>query len=169
MKMSRFREYLDGPRLFELFPIAGEPMKLEIIQNPDKDLADFFEARLEEFNVARWEVKKKVPLAVTVTDENGDIVGGAAGKTFGLWLLIDNIWVSEKLRGQDYGTKILKSLESAAIERGCQFALLDTLNFQARPFYERFGYKVQWTQANYPKDGCKYFMVKNLPVTPDQK
>ena len=39
----------------------------------------------------------------------------------------------------------------AAIKRGCKFALLDTLNFQAKPFYEKFGYKLQWAQENYPR------------------
>ncbi len=60
------------------------------------------------------------------------------------------------------GTKILLMLEETAIKRGCKFVLLDTLNFQARPFYEKHGYEVKWTQQNYPKDGCKYFMVKEL-------
>jgi ribosomal protein S18 acetylase RimI-like enzyme len=40
--------------------------------------------------------------------------------------------------------------------------MLETLNFQAKPFYEKFGYQVVWTQENYPKTGCQYFMVKQL-------
>lgn len=106
----------------------------------------------------RWEVKEKKPLAIKVLNADKKIAAGASAKTFGYWLLIDNIWVSEELRGKDIGSKILASLEAAAIKRGCKYSLLDTLNFQARPFYEKFGYKVQWTQAN----GTKYFMVKEL-------
>lgn len=137
-------------------------MKIEIVENPTEDLVTFFKNKIEEFNVARWEIKKKFPLAIQMKDETGQIMAGAAAKTFGLWLLIDNIWVSEDLRGQNMGSKILKNLESAAKARGCNYALLDTLNFQAKPFYEKYGYKVQWTQNNYPKDGCKFFMVKDL-------
>ena len=137
-------------------------MDIEVVDKPDSALLEFFEKKIHEFNVARWEVKERLPLAVRIRNETGEVVAGAAARTFGLWLLIDNIWVSEQLRGQDLGSKILKHLESAAVARGCKFALLDTLNFQARPFYERFGYKVQWVQNNYPKDGCKYFMVKEL-------
>jgi GNAT superfamily N-acetyltransferase len=140
-------------------------MKIELIEKPSKELADFFEKRIEEFNIARWEVKEKVPIVVNVTNEKGETVGGVAAKTFGVWLLIDNLWVSEELRGQDYGSKILKLLEECAKKRGCQFSLLDTLNFQARPFYEKFGYSVRWTQNNYPKEGCKYFMVKDLMIS----
>lgn len=137
-------------------------MKTEVIENPEKSLLEFFEKKIEEYNLERWEVKEKKPIAVKITDENDQVVGGASAKTFGLWLLIDSIWINEKVRGQNLGSKVLSSLESAARARGCRFALLDTLNFQARPFYEKYGYKVKWTQAQYPKDGCKYFMVKEL-------
>lgn len=136
-------------------------MKIDILQNPDSTLVKFFDKKIEEFNVARWEVKEKFPLAVRIT-EGGDIVGGAASKTFGLWLLIDNLWVREDQRGKDLGTKILLALEGAARERGCTFGFLDTLNFQARPFYEKHGWKLQWTMPNYPRDGAKFFMVKEL-------
>jgi GNAT superfamily N-acetyltransferase len=137
-------------------------MEIETIDSPKQELIDFFQTKIDEFNVARWEVKEKVPVAIRVKNKNGDIVAGAAARTFGLWLLIDNIWVCEELRGQNVGSKILIALEDAATQRGCKFSLLDTLSFQAKPFYEKFGYTVQWVQNNYPKDGCKYFMVKNL-------
>lgn len=137
-------------------------MEIQVIEKPETSLVEFFEKKIEEFNVARWEIKEKKPLAIKVTKDQGVIVAGAAGKTFGLWLLIDNIWVDESLRGQNMGTKILDALESAARRRGCKYVLLDTLNFQARPFYEKQGYVVQWTQNHYPRDGAKYFMVKEL-------
>lgn len=137
-------------------------LEIEIVNKPDLDLIDFFEKRLEEFNIARWEVKEKIPLVLKVSGDNGEIIAGVSAKTFGLWLLIDNLWVSEKLRGQNLGSRILMKLERLAIDRGCQWSLLDTLNFQARPFYEKLGYKVQWTQNNYPREGCKHFMVKRL-------
>lgn len=137
-------------------------LKFEIIEDPSNSTLDFFEDRINEFNVARWEIKQKKPLAITIKDSSGTILAGAGARTFGFWLLIDNIWVSEKLRGQDLGSQILQNLESAARARGCRYSLLDTLNFQARPFYEKFGYRLAWTQNNYPENGCKYFMVKDL-------
>ena len=137
-------------------------MKLELIENPDVDLIHFFDERIREFNEARWEVKKKFPIALKIENEKGEIIAGAAAKTFGLWLLIDNIWVHEDYRGQNLGSKILIKLESAAALRGCAYSLLDTLNFQAQPFYEKFGYQTKWVQENYPQKGCKYFMTKNL-------
>lgn len=137
-------------------------MKISVIENPTLEQVDFFEKRIEEFNVARWEIKKKFPLVVEITNEDGKVIGGAAGKTFGLWLIIDNLWLDESLRGQRYGTQVLQQMEKSGSARGCKYALLETLNFQARPFYEKHGYQLQWTQDSYPRDGKKYFLTKNL-------
>jgi GNAT superfamily N-acetyltransferase len=137
-------------------------MKITVIQQPSKQLLADIERKIEEFNLKHWEVKERVPLAVVVSDEQNSLIAAASARTFGYWLLIDNIWVSENLRGKNIGSQILNDLEKAAIGRGCKFALLDTLNFQAKPFYEKFGYKVQWIQEKYPKEGCKFFMVKQL-------
>lgn len=79
-----------------------------------------------------------------------------------LMLLLLVFALDESIRGQGIGSDLLTEAEQIAKARGCSFVILDTLDFQARPFYERHGYQVQWTQANYPLTGCKYFMTKSL-------
>lgn len=137
-------------------------MKFKIIDSPSNALFEEIKDRIREFNVEHWDVKQKKPLVVVLEDGHEKMLAGASARTFGDWLLIENIWVSASLRGQHVGTGLLQQLEASAIARGCKFALLDTLEFQARPFYEKFGYEVRWVQEGYPKTGCKYFMVKNL-------
>jgi len=137
-------------------------MKIEVIENPEQALIDFLDKQIADFNWANWEVSKRLPLAVQVKNDQGEVVAGAAARSFGDWLLIDTLWVSEELRGQDVGSKILTELEMAGKKRGCKKCLLDTLNFQAMPFYQKYGYETQWVQEGYPKTGCKYFMVKSL-------
>ncbi|MEQ2353044.1 GNAT family N-acetyltransferase [Pseudoalteromonas piscicida] len=137
-------------------------MKISVVESPEQQFVDFLSNKISEFNWANWEVTERLPLAVEVKDESGEVVAGAAARTFGNWLLLDTLWVSETLRGQNIGSQILESLEAAAKQRGCVKCLLDTLHFQAMPFYEKHGYETQWIQEHYPKDGCKYFMVKVL-------
>lgn len=137
-------------------------MKIEIVDEPSAELTDFLDEKIAEFNWARWEVSERKAIAVKLADDNGEVIAGAAGRTFGDWLMINTLWVSEYLRGQQVGSKLLQKIESAAQARGCNKALLDTLNFQAMPFYKKHGYQVQWRQENYPKTGCKYYMVKQL-------
>lgn len=137
-------------------------MKIERLENPEAELVAFLSAKIVEFNWAHWEVASRDPLAVQVTNDQGEVLAGAAARSFGDWLLLDTLWVSEALRGQDIGSKMLAEVEAMGRARGCKKCLLDTLNFQAKPFYEQRGYRVQWVQEGYPKTGCKYFMVKSL-------
>lgn len=137
-------------------------MNIEVIEQPTEQLIGFLDQKIAEFNWAHWEVNERLPLAVQLTDEQGEVIAGAAGRTFGNWLMLNTLWVSEQCRGQQMGSKILKAMEGAAIKRGCTIALLDTLNFQAKPFYQQHGYQVQWVQQNYPKTGARYYMTKIL-------
>lgn len=137
-------------------------MKIEILDKPEQGLIDFLDKKIAEFNWAHWEVSERKPLAIQIKDQQGNIIAGSSARTFGHWLLINTLWVSETLRGQNLGGKILAQLEDAAMRRGCSLSMLDTLNFQAMPFYEKYGYQTKWIQEHYPKTGCKYFMVKEL-------
>lgn len=136
-------------------------IKIQQAENPEQ-VAQFLSQQLIAFNRAHWDVTVKEAIAFSVTNEQNDIVAGLSGVTFGNWLHIERLWVSESLRGHGTGSTLLDAAEAEARRRGCQFALLDTLEFQARPFYERYGYQVQWTQTQYPLHGEKYYMTKTL-------
>jgi GNAT superfamily N-acetyltransferase len=135
--------------------------KIQQASDP-QTVAQFLSKQLIAFNRAHWDVTVKEEIAFSVTSETDEIVAGLSGVTFGNWLHIERLWVSESLRGKGTGSELLKAAEDEARRRGCQFALLDTLEFQARPFYERHGYQVQWTQTHYPLHGAKYYMTKTL-------
>jgi len=137
-------------------------MNIEVLQNPEQKLIDYLDKQIADFNWENWEVQERKPLAVQIKNAQGEVVAGAAGRSFGNWLQLNTLWVSENLRGQDIGSQILKSFEDAGKKRGCVTCLLDTLNFQAMPFYEKYGYETQWIQEKYPKTGCKYYMTKQL-------
>ncbi len=137
-------------------------MKIEILDEPDQELIDFLDMKIAEFNWANWEVSERKPLAIQIKDDKGNVIAGSSARTFGNWLLINTLWVDEALRDKQVGSKILNELERTAKARGCTLSMLDTLNFQAKPFYEKYGYITKWIQEDYPKTGCKYFMVKEL-------
>ena len=95
-------------------------------------------------------------------NEDGEIVGGALGNTWGLWLYVSEVWIDRPLRGKGYATKLMTAIEQLAIERGCVNSYLDTFSFQARPLYEKIGYKVFGTLEDHPKGHSQYFMKKSL-------
>ena len=56
------------------------------------------------------------------------------------WLHVALFWIAAGERRRGLGSSLLRAIETAAIERGCTQAHLDTFSYQARPFYERHGY-----------------------------
>lgn len=137
-------------------------MKIEIIDQPEQSIIDYFDQKISEFNWQNWEVNERKHLAVQIKNAQQKVIAGAVGRTFGNWLLLKTLWVAESYRGQNLGCQILEKIEQAAQQRGCKKCLLDTLDFQAMPFYKKQGYRIEWIQKDYPKTGCKYFMSKEF-------
>ena len=102
------------------------------------------------------------PLAVFARDADGALVGGMYGFVNWDWLQISLVWLAEPRRRAGLGSRLLAALEAAAIERGCTQAHLDTFSYQARPFYERHGYRVFATLEDYPAGQQRFFMRKAL-------
>src|SRR5439155_9629992 len=60
-----------------------------------------------------------VPFAFFIRDENEQIKGGCNGNIGYNWLYVDQLWVDESLRGQGYGTQLMRSAEKLALENMC--------------------------------------------------
>ncbi|MDP9315272.1 MAG: GNAT family N-acetyltransferase [Chloroflexota bacterium] len=99
------------------------------------------------------------PLDLFLRDEHQTIVGGLTASTYWVWLDIDNLWLHENLRHHGYGGQLLQRAEQVAIQRGCHHARLSTFSFQARGFYEKFGYYVIGQLTDYPP-GESYFWLR---------
>ena len=125
----------------EILMTLISPLKFQL--DDSKEFANSVEQKIAEFNWQHWEVSERLKLGLKLEDEHGSLLAGFSARTFGNWLQIDNLWVSGTLRGQNIGSQLLAQAELIAIERGCIYAILDTLNFQARPFYEDRGYTLQ--------------------------
>ncbi len=117
---------------------------------------------LARFNVAATQHTYYSPLAILLRDDRDAVVGGALGDVWGGWLDLTFLWVAEPLRGQGYGKRLLQAAEDEARGLGCQGVFLETLGFQARPFYERYGYEVFAELPDRPVGFSSYFLRKVL-------
>lgn len=71
--------------------------------------------------------------------------------------------ISTPYRGQGIGSQLLTRVESFAQSRNARFLTVHTQDYQAKTFYERFGYKVFGTIPDMPFEGTtKYYFVKDL-------
>ena len=124
-------------------------------------LSSILRSKIVEFNADHFDAQR-LPLGYKFTDEQGELVAGISGCVFGNWLMISWLWCSYSARGKGLADKLLTALEQAAIELGATTSQLDTLDFQAKPFYEKRGYSVKYQLNNYPRSGTRYFMEKPL-------
>ena len=108
-------------------------------------------------------------VAVLARDERATLVGGAVGAVNWTWLHVALLWVSEAHRHTGLGTRLMDELEDIGVRRGCRHAHLDTFSYQAQPFYERRGYRVFATLADYPPGHQRIFMEKTLATRASTK
>jgi len=101
-------------------------------------------------------------LFITVRGTDGSIVGGLIGATYLGWLQVQAVWMADELRGHGYGRQMLLQAEQEAVRRNCPRAFLETLSFQALPFYEKCGYVVFSRLPDFPPGGCRYALTKDL-------
>jgi GNAT superfamily N-acetyltransferase len=101
------------------------------------------------------------PLTILLRNAQGEVVGGLLAQTEWGWLFVKTLAIEDGRRGRGYGTKLLAMAEEEARARGCHDAYLDTFSFQARPFYERRGYRVFGELENFTAH-TRYFMRKEL-------
>ena len=81
-------------------------MKLRL-ENTDSKKTQELGNLIRAYNRSKREPSKSEPLNIYVEDEQGNLLAGMAAETFGNWLEIEYLYVSEDLRGQGIGSKIL--------------------------------------------------------------
>jgi len=99
---------------------------------------------------------------VFLQDGESKVVGGIDAMAFGGWVYIKLLWIAPALRNQGHGAKLLARAEEEAVRIGCRNAHLDTYSFEARPFYEKNGYKLFATLDDFPPGHKKHFLRKRL-------
>ncbi len=127
------------------------------------ELSDQLRTNIVTYNKQHFNAQR-IPLGFKFVDKKQVLVAGICGQVFGNWLLINWLWCDDSVKGRGLASRLLNELESKATALGAKMAQLDTLDFQAKPFYEKNGYQVKYQMANYPLDGCRYFMEKSLSL-----
>ena len=113
-------------------------------------------------NIARTGVSDWHPVGYFLKNARGEWLGGLTGHIWGGWLHVNFLWVSETLRGQGHGTRLMEAAETMAVERGAFGSTLETHTSQAPDFYARLGYTVFGRIDDYPPGHGKLFLSKRL-------
>ncbi len=135
-----------------------------LIRESNNIEADFIIDKIVEYNLSIVPSKQETDflwINRIVEDKNGNIIAGILSKMY-CWncLYIDVLWVKEEHRKDGLGSRLLKEIESVAIEKGCYLIHLDTFDFQAKDFYIKHGYEVFGVLDECPEGHKRYFLKK---------
>lgn len=97
-----------------------------------------------------------------IHDKNNQIVAGCQCDMLYGCLYIGSLWVNEALRGQDYGTSLMESVEKLAKEHKCHFMAVNTMNWEALDFYKKLGFEVEFERHGFIGNSIFYFLRKDL-------
>jgi GNAT superfamily N-acetyltransferase len=143
----------DGAQIGYTIDVAEAP-DLDDLRLVGEGLTAYNNQHAPEFNWQR--------LAVFLRDREGKLVGGLTGGTYWGWLYVEDLWVPDCVRRQGWGTRLLQAAEQAARRRGCRHVHLDTMSFQALPFYQKQGYTVFGILEDLPEGHRRYYLRKDL-------
>ncbi|HEX8904342.1 MAG TPA: GNAT family N-acetyltransferase [Longimicrobiaceae bacterium] len=146
---------------------AFAPVTIEVSEHPSQAELDLIAREVRSFNRAVGGHEPPRPVGCFLRDDAGRIVGGVRGDLWGRSVHVAALWVAESHRGQGHGAALMEALEACAAAQGHVLAYVETLSFQARPFYERLGYRV-FAELEGIAEGCTfYFLRKDLvPASP---
>lgn len=90
-------------------------------------------------------------------------MGGLFAETQLSWLRISIMAVSPEWRSQGIGAALLAEAEREAIVRGCKYAYVDTMQYQAPRFYLAHGFVIAGQIPDWDSHGhAKLYLSKRL-------
>ena len=135
--------------------------KITLTDAPTPEMRKAIVEPLIEFNHSRiGKPETYRSLAILLSNESDEIVGGLYGSTAFSTLWVDLLFVPKSMRGIGIGRKLMTEAEAEATRRGCHAATLHT--FQARGFYERLGYSVFGILDDCPPGHSRFYLTKRL-------
>jgi GNAT superfamily N-acetyltransferase len=139
-------------------------MGLTIIRSETSSEADreAILAPLRAYNISHAGDPRILPVALVLTDDAGEKVGGLWGRCSYDWLFVELLSVPEGHRGGNYGRALMAQAEAIARDHGCVGMWLDTFEFQARGFYEKLGFELFGTLEDHPVGRRRFFLRKRF-------
>jgi GNAT superfamily N-acetyltransferase len=120
------------------------------------------EARIDEGNARATGIHDGTSLNASVVNDEGQVIAGVSGHSWGGCCTIMLLWVDESVRGSGVGRALMHAAEEEAVRRGCHQIVVTTHSFQAPRFYERLGFRPLAVIPNNPAGYEDIIYIKEL-------
>ncbi|MBA3602120.1 MAG: GNAT family N-acetyltransferase [Parachlamydiaceae bacterium] len=94
--------------------------------------------------------------------DDSSFVGSVVVQLFWGQLQIKYLFVDKKYRGKGIARHLMHQALEFGKVRGCQFAFLETMSFQALELYQKLGFVVDFTRPGYAKNTSIHYLKKTL-------
>ena len=136
---------------YEIKPLTGE--EESFIEKKISQYADSM-APLEPHT-------EEEQLVFRITDEERNVIGGCVVNIH-VWgrAVLARLWVDKQYRHQGLGSMLIRAAENAAREKNCYYLCLGTVDYMARPLYEKHGFRVFTVNKDIPMGHVSWSLSK---------
>ena len=135
--------------------------EIRFSESPSSDARSRVAEQLENFNRRAAGHEGGTELGAFI-ERDEEVVAGIVGWVWGGTSYIDLLWVTDLLRHEGIGTRLLKGFEKEAKKRGALQTVLTSGSFQAPEFYKRHGYEVIGEVPEHPVGHTEFTLRKAL-------
>jgi GNAT superfamily N-acetyltransferase len=126
-------------------------------------LREYNQAANQEFSTRREQPQHQARPLVLLAVADSQVVGGLVAETQFAWLRISIMAIDPQQRLRGIGASLLAAAEREATARGCRYAYVDTMDYQAPRFYEKHGYTIVGRLDDWDSHGhAKLHLTKRL-------
>ena len=138
------------------------PSAIHVRKDDRPELDAFLEARIDGGNARVTGIYDGTSLNASIVDDEGQIIAGLSGHSWGGCCTIMLLWVDESVRGSGVGRALMHAAEEEALRRGCHQIVVSTHSFQAPRFYEKLGFRALAVIPNNPAGYEDIIYIKEL-------
>ena len=136
---------------------------IEVVHGPDEADRATILTGLIAFNDSMVGPSESAVVGLVVREHAaGPVLGGLWGRRSRHWLFVELLVLPEHARGQRLGTELMGRAEALMADIGGMGVWLDTFSFQARPFYEKRGYRVFGEIPDYPAPHRRFLLARRV-------